>query len=243
MSWLDDPIAAAVALPPLALALFVFFSALLEYLFPPYWGDTFVLLGFFLAGQGAVAPAAVFAAAAAGSFLGSIAAYHLGRRYGLVLAQRLAVRRRRPSRRRVRALFQRFGEKLLLVNRFLPVVRGIMLYAAGALRLRPRPVIFYSTLSNLAFIGLLMWAGLWTADSWPEIRNTFGRSNRWLAAAALAATGTWLASSWWRKRGFGISSQGPSTGEPGAAGVAAASSRNQRDAGTTASARDEGEET
>lgn len=200
MAWLDDPVAAAVALPPLALVLFVFSSALFEYLFPPYWGDTFVLLGFFLAGQGAVTPAGVFAAAAAGSVLGSIAAYQLGRRYGMAITDRLFRQRRRPSRQRLQSLFQRFGDKLLLVNRFLPVVRGVMLYGAGALRLPLRPVIVYCTLSNLAFIGLLMWAGLWTAESWSGIQQAFRQSNSWLAAAAVAATCLWLATAWWRRR-------------------------------------------
>ncbi len=200
MPWLDDPVAAAVALPPLVLVLFVFGSAFLEYLFPPYWGDTFVLLGFFLAGQGAVAPAAVFTAAATGSLLGSIAAYQLGRRYGMAVTDRLSSTRRRPSRRRLQSLFQRFGEKLLLVNRFLPVVRGMMLYGAGALRLPLRPVVVYCTLSNLAFISLLMWAGLWTADSWPGIQQAFRQSNRWLAVAAVVASCLWLAVAWRRRR-------------------------------------------
>ncbi len=215
MSWLDDPVAAAVALPPLLLALFVFGSALLEYLFPPYWGDTFVLLGFFLAGQGAVPPAAVFAAAMAGSVLGSIAAYQLGRRYGMAVTRRLTSRRRQPAdRRSLQSLFQRFGEKLLLVNRFLPVIRGVMLYSAGALRLPRRPVFIYCTLSNLAFVSLLMWAGLWTAGSWLEIQAAFRQSNRWLGVAALVAAGAWFVLAWWRRRRFGVSSGTSDTGTP-----------------------------
>ncbi len=201
MTWLDDPLGLALTLPPLALALFVFGSALLEYVFPPYWGDTFVLLGFFLAGQGAAPPAAIFGAAVAGSVAGSIVAYRLGERYGLAVMRRVSPRRQ-GSRKRVLELFQRFGERLLLVNRFLPVVRGVLLYGAGALELRFRPVLFYCTLSNLAFIGLLMWAGLWTAGSWAEIQAGFERSNRLLGVVALAAVAVWLGVSLWR-RGIG----------------------------------------
>ncbi len=210
MSWLNDPATAAFALPPLALGLFVFGSAWLEYLFPPYWGDTFVLLGFFLAGQGAVEPAAIFVAAATGSFLGSLAAYYLGRRYGMRVTRRIFPKHRRlPSRERVQSLFQRFGDKLLLINRFLPVVRGVMLYAAGAMRMPLRTVLLYCTLSNLAFISLLMWAGLWTADSWAGIQQAFRQSNSWLAGAAVTITCLWLASVWWRRRRFGVSSTKP----------------------------------
>ncbi len=201
MSWFDDPVAAALTLPPLVLPLFVFGSALLEYIFPPYWGDTFVLLGFFLAGQGAVSPGLVFAAALSGSILGSIAAYQLGNRYGLAVIRRLSLRRQRaPSRQRVRGLFQRFGEKLLIANRFLPVVRGVLLYGAGALKLRFGPAIFYCTLSNLAFISLLMWVGLWTADSWPEIQAIFRQSNRLIGVTALVLVAVALARMFWQSR-------------------------------------------
>lgn len=201
MTWLDDPVAAALTLPPLALTLFVFFSALLEYIFPPYWGDTFVLLGFFLAGQGAAAPMTIFVAALCGSVAGSIAAYQLGRRYGLTVLRRISPRRQQlHSRRRIGRLFERFGERLLLFNRFLPVIRGVLLYGAGAMELRFRPVVFYCTVSNLAFIGLLMWAGLWTAGSWPQIEAVFQRSYRLIGVVSLVAVVVWLAVLLWRRR-------------------------------------------
>lgn len=207
MTWLDDPVAAAVALPPLALGLFVFASAFLEYLFPPYWGDTFVLLGFFLAGQGALAPATVFAAALAGGVMGSVATYGLGWRYGMAVTRRLLPRYRHlPSGKDPLALFQQYGLKMLLLNRFLPVIRGVMFYAAGALKLPLRPVVVYGTLSNLAFFGMLMWVGLWTADSWPEIQRASRESNRLLAIVAVAAVSIWLALAWWRRQQFKVSS-------------------------------------
>ncbi len=193
MLWLDDPIAAALALPPLALPLLVFGSALLEYVFPPWWGDSLVLMGFFLAAQGAASPPLLFAAAIAGSALGAAAAYGLGRRYGLALV-RLAFRRRSRSRsrRRTRDLFRRFGEPVLLVNRFLPVVRGGMLYGAGALGLRFWRSFVYANVSNLAFLTLLMWIGFLTAGSWEETLAAARHYNRLLGLAILAAAGAWI---------------------------------------------------
>ncbi|MCP3958497.1 MAG: DedA family protein [bacterium] len=200
MSWFDDPVAAALALPPLVLPLFVFASALIEYVFPPYWGDTFMLVGFFLAGQGAMSPPVAFAAAFSGSVVGSIVAYQLGRRYGLALVRRVSARRQQVSRGRLRDLFRRFGKKLLMVNRFLPVVRGFLLYGAGALKLPFRPVILYCTVSNLLFVGLLMSLGLWTAGSWTEIQESFQHSNRLIGGAVLAAVAAWAAVTLWRLR-------------------------------------------
>lgn len=192
MPWLEDPTTAAMALHPLALPLFVLVSAFLEYVFPPYWGDTFLLLGFFLAGQGAVSTPWVFAAALAGSILGSMAAFGLGRRYGLALVRRISVRRPGKSRRRTQELFQRFGERVLMVNRFLPVIRGVMLYGAGALRMRFWPSIAYCAVSNLLFVALLLWLGLLAAGSWQELLATARRANLWLGLAATAAVAAWL---------------------------------------------------
>lgn len=194
MSWLEDPVAAAMLLPPFLVPLLVFGSAMLEYVFPPWWGDTVILLGFFLAAQGGAPPLWIFAAAVTGSLIGSMAAYELGRRYGMTIVQRIVRQRRRSeSWGRTRELFQRFGERVLVFNRFLPFVRGVMLYAAGALKMRFWPTVVYCGVSNLVFVTLLMWLGLVTADSWERVLTTARDANRWLGFAALAIVGLWIA--------------------------------------------------
>jgi membrane-associated protein len=194
MSWLDDPVAAAMLLPPFLVPLLVFASALLEYVFPPWWGDTVILLGFFLAAQGGGAgPMWIFAAAVSGSLVGSIAAYGLGRRYGMSVVERIVRQRRRSeSWGRTRDLFRRFGERVLMLNRFLPFVRGVMLYAAGALGMRFWPTVIYCGVSNLAFVTLLMWLGFVTSGSWELLVEAAGNASRWLGIAALVIAAAWI---------------------------------------------------
>src|SRR5215510_785873 len=120
--WLEDPVAAALLLPPLVLPLFVFVSAFLEYVVPPFWGDTFMLVGFFLAAQGVAPPVVIFAMALLGSILGAAVAFRLGERFGFAVLHRLPLFSRR-SEERVERLFRRFGEPLLAANRFVPLVR------------------------------------------------------------------------------------------------------------------------
>ncbi len=200
MQWLEDPVAAAIVLPPLVLPLFVFASAFLEYVFPPFWGDTFVLLGFFLAGQGAVPPLLIFAAAMAGSLGGAALAYALGRRYGLTILRRVVGRRHREGHRRMQRVFRRFGERVLIVNRFFPVVRGVLLYGAGALRLRFAATLVYTGVSSLAFTGFLMWVGLWTAGSWEQIVASFRRYNLLIGWGVVALVIIWVAARWRSRR-------------------------------------------
>ncbi|RMH22526.1 MAG: hypothetical protein D6696_03000 [Acidobacteria bacterium] len=202
MTWLEDPIAAIAALPPLTLPLVVFAAAFLEYVVPPFWGDTVILLGFFLAGQGVIGWGEIFAAAFAGGLLGAVAAYLLGRRYGLRAVRRLTPRRRSRfrSRERVQRLFARFGERVLLLNRFLPVVRGLMLYAAGAMHLRLRPVLVYCTVGNLPWIVLLMTVGMLTGGSWDQILASFRGYSQLLGAFAFGVLLLWLGWLVWQYR-------------------------------------------
>jgi len=109
----------------------VLVSGMVEYLFPPYPGDTLMLFGFFLASRGDLPFVLVFGAAMVGSLLGAELAYRLGRKLG---RSYFFIRRSHLARRALPALeryFDRFGNRLLLINRFLPVLRGFFLYAAG----------------------------------------------------------------------------------------------------------------
>ena len=200
----DDPVTAVAALPALALLLplFVLLSGLLEYVVPPYWGDMFMLLGFFLAGQPAIdVPAwTVFVAAWAGSSLGAAIAFGLGSRFGLRVMRRVVPWRPSGARARIRALLVRYGERFLVVNRFVPILRGLMLYGAGAVRLRFAESMAYTAVSNFAWVALLMGTGLLTAGSWDEILASFRHTYQVLGAAFGAGVLAWLAWILWRLR-------------------------------------------
>ena len=63
----------------------------------------------------------------------------------------------------------------LLINRFLPGVRGFFLYAAGITRLGAGAVLIHSTVSNLLWILLLAWGGTSLGSTWEEVRVVFRR--------------------------------------------------------------------
>jgi len=194
MPFLDDPITALTALPVQALVLVLFFSSAIEYVFPPYWGDLIVVVGFSVAAHGTSSPLLLFVAAFAGSMAGATAAFWLGRRYGVRLMIRFSSRRRqRRSSERVRELFRRFGERVLVANRFLPFIRGIMLFGAGAFELRFWSSMLFTALSNLAWIAFLASIGLLSVSTWEEIQTTFEHSTITLGVAVAVAVVGWLA--------------------------------------------------
>ena len=154
--------------------LLVVLLAWLEYVFPPSPGDSTMLFAFFLAGRGTMSLPAVAAAALSGSVLGAMTAYAIGARLGrsyFFLRSAWA----RAELARIERWYARHGARFLLINRFLPGVRGFFLYAAGITRLGAGAVLIHSTVSNLLWILLLAWGGTSLGSTWEEVRVVFRR--------------------------------------------------------------------
>ncbi|HEU5181878.1 MAG TPA: DedA family protein [Candidatus Polarisedimenticolia bacterium] len=158
---------------PLAGLLLVGLAGLGEYLLPPLPGDTLMLFGFFLAGRGDLPLAGVAAAAMLGSMAGAYAAYVLGLRLG---KSYFFIRRSRLAASVLPVLeryFERFGVGMVLVNRFLPVLRGFFLFAAGMGKMPPVATFFCATISNAAWILLIAYVGHRFGSSWSRLQGMF----------------------------------------------------------------------
>jgi membrane protein DedA with SNARE-associated domain len=153
---------------------FVFLLAWLEYVFPPVPGDSTMLLACFLAGTGALPKLPTYGACLLGSVLGAFTAYavglRLGRSYFFLRSEWAAGELRKFERG-----LERFGARLLAVNRFVPGVRGVFLYGAGIGRVPLRQVAIYSSLSNCLWVALLAWGGTRLGSSWEEVQRVFSR--------------------------------------------------------------------
>ena len=198
--WFDQPVETIAALPAFMLPLIVFASAALEYVIPPYWGDTLILVGFYLAGEGAVSMATVFLAALAGSCVGALISYQLGYRFGLAMTRWVTFERQRRKLESLQEMLAQAGERALAVNRFVPVIRGLFLYGAGATGLRFKQSMLYAGLSNLAWTALLMAVGVLTAGAWDQLMGNFQYYSRLIGGGLLGLAGLWCLGTLWRGR-------------------------------------------
>jgi membrane protein DedA with SNARE-associated domain len=157
------------ATPILALA------ACVEYLFPPFPGDTVTLAGAVLARLGGWSYPLVYLALLAGNVAGAAGDYAFGRkalnRERLLRSQRVA--RKEDSLDRIIAGYRRFGPALLIVNRFLPGIRALFFVAAGIAELPFRTVMFYAAVSAAAWNALLLLAGYFIGDRLPLLEELF----------------------------------------------------------------------
>lgn len=183
----------AFALPAL------FSASLLEALVPPFPGDTIIVLGAFYAVQGHLPWAAVFLAVTAGNLIGSAVAFVIGVRLGRAAERRLPEHRERrrllslDQLHRFEAAYRRHGDLFILVNRFLPGVRGFFFVAAGMSGMRMPRTLALGAVSAAAWnTGLLAlgWAVGENLDRLAGILRTYG-TIAWIALG-LAALGVAL---------------------------------------------------
>lgn len=178
-------------------------AALIEYLFPPFPGDTLAVLGGAWAGREGRSVVLVHLALTAGSVVGMALTWRLGRS----LAGKL---RHAPegSRvlglpvgqvRRAQTLMRERGGWLLVANRFLPSFRSVLFVAAGAADVPLGRTLALGTISAVLFNALLVGVGVAVGDN-AEVIAEFLRTFRTASLVGVAAlAGLFLARFLWRR--------------------------------------------
>jgi membrane protein DedA with SNARE-associated domain len=152
------------ALSGAALYAGLFVAALVEYVFPPFPGDSVSVLGGALVtrAQGSLLLAVL--ALTAGSLVGITACWRVGVGLGSGLDARPDEARvlglSMGALKRAAAKVRVHGTWLLLANRFLPSFRAVLFVAAGAAGLRLPRVLLLGGCSALAWNSLLVGVGV-----------------------------------------------------------------------------------
>jgi membrane-associated protein len=169
-------------------------SALLG-LFTP--GETVVVVGGLLAGQGRLSPVGVAAAAAIGAILGDTVGYELGRHFGTRLLN--AVRFRRRALGRAERTFRSHAGKAVFFGRFVGFLRTFAPVLAGIARM-PYPRFL---VCNAA--GGILWAASFTVLGYVAGANwrVIERWMSWIGVGIAMAIVIVFLARWrpWRPRG------------------------------------------
>lgn len=199
---LETILRALQAMPPELGYATLFFGSSIEYVFPPFPGDTVVVAGAALVAAFEWPLWPVFAAVTAGSVTGSTIAWAAGRAVARRERERadsgdpvLDTRTRRAIYRLV-ADFERHGPWFLVFNRFMPGVRTFFFVAAGMVDLPLRVVLFWSSISAAIWNGGLIWLGLTVGDNIELLEELVGRYNRFALAAVIVVAGLVVWRAW-----------------------------------------------
>lgn len=163
--WLSSIFGWLAGRSPLLVYGFLFFNAALESIFPPYPSDGIVLVIAFAAGGGGFNPYLVYLFTVLGSFAGVMAIYWLGRHRGrsLVLLTRVFSPKHIDQTEQV---FHRWGDAIVLLNRFLPGLRAPICFVAGMSRVRPVKMALYSAASIAVWNAILIPIGYAVGSNW-----------------------------------------------------------------------------
>lgn len=152
----------------------LFFSAMIEYVFPPFPGDTITLFGAFLIGIGMFPFLPIFASICLGSLFGTVVVYTVGLKLGKPYFEKKNFRFCPIEKLDIlHTWFKRWGAWPIAINRFIPAFRAFIILGAGIAGMKFWKVLVFSAASILAWNGLIMLAGWYLGNNWSQLHNFF----------------------------------------------------------------------
>jgi membrane protein DedA with SNARE-associated domain len=106
--------------------------------------------------------------------------------------------------RRAQRWIERYGDRVILINRFLAGLRSTVAVFAGMSGLRPRRVLLYSLVSILVWNGILIYAGFLVGSNWCVVIGFLKTYNRIVWILILFVLFVVIGAFFWRKRRRGL---------------------------------------
>jgi len=176
---LDNITAYFTSLSPAWFYVALFFSAYVENICPPVPGDTVTVFAAYIVGRSQGRFAGVFIATTLGSVAGFMTYYGIGR---LVHPEYFIRRNFRflPASNFENAgkWFRRYGNWVILLNRFLSGIRSVISIVCGLYRLPWFTVLILCLIGCSVWNLLLIWAGYLLGSNWRMIDEIFTQYNR-----------------------------------------------------------------
>ncbi len=191
----------------------IFLASLIEGVVPLMPGDlAAALLAFYAARSGGLLAPTIIAVTA-GSVLGALIMWWIGRRLGADwVAHRIGKlkfsggeEKLEAAEHRVEDAYRQYGWVALFVSRFLPGIRAIVPAAAGALRIPLWEVTLIFTVASGLWYGAISWIAFRVGEDWALVREQMERLARDVGLGAIAAALVLVFFGWrlWKRRKAG----------------------------------------
>jgi len=152
---------------------------LLENLIPPIPSEVILPLAGFRSRTGSLNALLVWPAATAGSLLGALILYALGRGLGTDRLRRLAdkpwfILTSRRDLERGEEIFDRHGGKMVLLGRCVPFVRSVISIPAGVARMSLIRFCLLTTAGSAVWNAIFISLGWLLGQNWPRVQGVLG---------------------------------------------------------------------
>lgn len=156
--------------PPALVMLAIFAASYLENMFPPLPGDTILIFCAYLVGRGKLPFETAMITTLAGSVVGFMTMYAIGRFVGRgFIFDRQETWFSPKSLERIDRLFNRWGYGVIAINRFLAGLRSVVALFAGVGRLNALVVFTLAFVSSVLWNGGLLWLGSTIGENWETV--------------------------------------------------------------------------
>lgn len=153
----------------------IFLLIALENLFPPIPSEVILTFGGFMTTTSSMTIIGVILAATAGSVVGAICLYGVGRmlsvsRLEMIITSYGKILRLKPEDiRKAHAWFDKYGARAVFFGRLVPLIRSLISIPAGSTRMSFLPFLMLTTLGSLIWNIALVYIGAAVGASWESI--------------------------------------------------------------------------
>ena len=168
----------------------------LENVFPPIPSEVIMPLAGYMVSQGKLSFVAVVLSGTAGSVLGALPLYYIGRFYGEKRLKKLADRHGRwltVSRHdieRAKGWFDRHGAAAVLFCRVVPGIRSLISIPAGINRMHLVPFLAYTAIGSAVWTTLLTWLGYSLGSNFKQV-DKFLNPVSWVILGTIVVIYIW----------------------------------------------------
>ncbi|MCU0611235.1 MAG: VTT domain-containing protein [Candidatus Eisenbacteria bacterium] len=181
----------------------LFLAGFIETAFPPFPGDALTVAASFALAQRGGSLVAGLALSCSGSYLGGLTLWAFGRRLAASSRAGSALLGLAPGLDRAVALLARRGVLLVVVSRFIPGLRSLILLAAGYGRMPLHHVAWALGVAVALWQSIVVGGGYLVGRNWVRVVTAWGRLG--LVLLVVAALGGYAA---WRRARRACSSGG-----------------------------------
>ncbi len=187
---------------PLLVYAALFLACFIENFFPPFPGDTVILLAATMVHFDRLDLVQTLLVVLAGGLLSAGLVYFCGQRWGKSLLQGNRIPFLSPGDfEKTEKLFQKWGGWMVVISRFLFGIRSIMCFLAGSVRYPFGRFMLLSTLSYLVFVSLIYFAASVATESADALFQLTGSIERTITIIVVGLIVIWiLFRIFWKKR-------------------------------------------
>lgn len=172
---------------------FIFISSFIENVFPPYPGDTVTFVGGYLAGTSQLTFPLVFLSAGLGCLSGAMILYLIGKNKGREIFLKNKGRFFDIAHlEKVERWFKKYGEKVLILSRFLTGVRSVVALAAGVGNVSAKKMTIYTSISIVLWNGIILISAFKVQQNWRKILDIIQLYNKVVLIIVILIVIVWL---------------------------------------------------